>query len=153
MNNIRNNNLSRLETRVFTWMYKNGIMLQRVAIGIIFLWFGIKKPLGISPVNDLVAKTIFFLPPEFFIPFLGYWEMAIGICFIYRPWLRYGLWLFFPHMCGTVLPLIYLHDETFTMFPFALTVVGQYIIKNLVLVAGAFIVASTLLVEKHDRNV
>ena len=153
MKNMDNKNLTSIENRLYSWMRNNGSMLQRVAIGIVFLWFGIKKPLGISPVNDLVAKTVFFLPPEFFIPFLGIWEVAIGICFIYRPWLRYGLWLFFPHMLGTVLPLLYLHDETFTMFPFALTVVGQYIIKNMVLIAGAFIVAGTLLVEKHDKNV
>jgi hypothetical protein len=52
---------------------------------------------------------------------------------------RWGVVLLFLHMPGTLLPLITLRDETFVRFPFALSLEGQYIIKNLVLITAGIV--------------
>jgi hypothetical protein len=67
------------------------------------------------------------------------WEVAIGVCFLYKPLVRWGVVLLFLHMPGTLLPLITLRDETFVRFPFALSLEGQYIIKNLVLITAGIV--------------
>ncbi|XVH32275.1 hypothetical protein ACNS7O_03575 [Haloferacaceae archaeon DSL9] len=129
---------------VASTMRTYGLPLLRISLGIVFIWFGILKPLGMSPAADLVARTVYVVPPEWFVPILGWWEVAIGICLLYRPLIRVGLLLLFVQMPGTFLPLILLPEVTFTAFPYAPTVEGQYIIKNLVLIGAALVVGGTV---------
>ena len=107
-----------------------------------FIWFGILKPLGLSPAADLVAKTVYWVSPTWFVPFLGWWEVIIGICLIYKPLLRLGLALMALQMAGTFLPLILLPEVVYGANYFALTLEGQYIIKNLVLIAAGLVVGA-----------
>ena len=115
---------------------------MRLSLAIIFIWFGALKPFGNSPANDLIAKTVYWFDPEIFIPILGYWEILIGICLLYTPLIRVGLFLLILQMPGTFLPLILRPEICFSNFPFDLTLEGQYIIKNLVLIGAAFVVGS-----------
>ena len=131
---------SELELRLGAWMEKHGLSLLRLGMGIVFFWFGALKPLGLSPATELVAKTTTWIPIEGFINLLGFWEMAIGLCFIYAPLVRVALILLFMHMPGTLLPLVMLPAESYIQFPFVLTMEGQYIIKNLVLVAAGIVI-------------
>ena len=124
---------------------KYGIPSLRLALGIIFIWFGALKTIGeLSPAYDLVAATIYWLTPAIIVPLLGLWEVAIGICLLYPPLTRIGLLLLAFQMPGTFLPLVLLPEVCFTAFPFALTLEGQYIVKNLTIIGSALIVASTL---------
>ena len=123
-------------------MAQHGLGLLRLSIGIIFIWFGALKLAGVSPAADLVARTLFWLPPAFLNPFLGLWEIAIGLGFFYTPWLRASLLLLLLHMPGTALPFLVLPQECFVSSPALLTMEGQYIVKNIVLVSGAMVVAS-----------
>lgn len=116
----------------------------RISLGIIFIWFGALKPLGNSPANDVITKTVYWFDPDIFIPILGVWEMAIGLCLLYAPFIRAGLFLLALQMPGTFLPLILLPEVCFVNFPFDLTLEGQYIIKNLVLIGAAIVVGSRL---------
>lgn len=116
----------------------------RLAIAIVFIWFGALKVLGISPAEDLVAATVYLVPAELFVPVLGVWEVLIGLCLLYRPLIRLGLFLLFLQLPGTFLPIVLFPGVVFTAFPYGLTVEGQYIIKNLVIIGAALSVGGTL---------
>ena len=139
-----------VDRRITGWMAAHGVLLLRLAMGIIFLWFGILKLVpGLSPAESLAGRTIEvisfgFVPDAVAVPVLGLWEAAIGIGLILRLWLRVTLLLLFVQMLGTLMPLVLFPGETFTHFPFAPTLEGQYIIKNAVLIAGAIVVGATV---------
>ncbi len=134
-----------LDEKVVVWMDCYGTRLLRYALAIVFIWFGILKPLGLSPAAGLVAQTVTFIPPKIFLPILGWWEVLIGVFFLFRPTIRLALILMFLQMPGTMLPLVLLPEVCYTHFPHGLTLEGQYIIKNLVLIGGALVVGGTLL--------
>ncbi len=133
-----------LDKRIAAWMRRHGHLLLRVSLGVTFIWFGILKPFGISPAADLVAKTVYWFPPEVFVPILGWWEVAIGVGLLFRPLIRVALGLLFLQMPGTMLPLVLLPAVCFTQVPYAPTLEGQYIIKNLVLISAAIVVGGTV---------
>lgn len=125
---------------------KFGIKFARLAIGIVFIWFGVLKMMGeLSPAYDLIAATIYWLTPEIIIPLIGLWEVAIGVAFLFPPLTRIALILLAGQMPATFLPLVLLPEVCFTVFPFALTLEGQYIVKNLVIIACALIIGGTTL--------
>lgn len=140
----------RLDLRISKWMDRNGIRLLRWSVGLVFIWFGALKTVGMSPAQDLVARTVYWFPPDVFIPILGWWEVLIGMCLIVRPLVRFAIALLFLQMPGTFLPLILLPEVCFTSVPFGLTIEGQYIIKNLVVISAAIVVGGT--VRKSDVN-
>jgi len=133
--------------RLVVWaMDSFGIKFARLAIGIVFIWFGALKMIGtLSPAYDLVAATIYWLTPEIIIPLIGLWEVAIGVAFLFPPLTRLALVLLAGQMPATFLPLVLLPEVCFTVFPFGLTLEGQYIIKNLVIIACALIIGGTAL--------
>lgn len=132
--------LLRAEEAIRRWMSRNGLLVLRVGLGIVYLWFGALKLFpGLSPAQSLVTNTIPFFDPSWFIPLLGVWEITIGLCLVSGVFMRLALLLFFLHLPGTVIPLLYLPRETWTHFPFAPTLEGQYILKNLVSLGAALV--------------
>lgn len=134
-------------------MHRYGFILLRYSLAIIFFWFGILKPLGVSPAADLVANTVYWFSADWFVPFLGWWEVTIGLLMLYRPTVKYALVLLFLQIPGTFLPLVLLPDVTFTEFPYGLTLEGQYIIKNLTLIAAAIAVGGTINRAESDDEI
>lgn len=137
-------NLEHLDAQIAGWMQRYGVRILRIALGIIFIWFGALKPLGLSPAEELVRNTIYFVDEDFFLVVLGVWEVLIGVGLLFRPMLRLAILLLFLQMPGTMLPLVLLPEVCFTVFPYGLTMEGQYIIKNLVLIAAALVVGGTV---------
>lgn len=124
---------------------KFGVPFLRFSIGIVFIWFGALKTIGqLSPAFDLVAATVYWLTPEIIVPLLGLWEVGIGVCFLIPPLTRLGLVLLALQMPGTFLPLVLLPEVCFTVFPFGLTLEGQYIVKNLVIIGAALVIGAGL---------
>ena len=123
---------------------RSSLTLLRFSLAVIFIWFGALKIFGQSPAVELITKTIYWFDPKIFIPILGGWEMLIGICLIFPPLIRAGLFLLALQMPGTFLPLILLPHVCFTSIPFNLTLEGQYIVKNLVLIGAGLVVGSKL---------
>ena len=124
---------------------KFGVPFLRFSIGVVFIWFGALKTIGhLSPAFDLIAATVYWLTPEIIVPLLGLWEVGIGICFLIPPLTRLGLGLLALQMPGTFLPLVLLPDVCFNVFPFGLTLEGQYIVKNLVIIGSALVIGSRL---------
>lgn len=144
----------RFDNFVITFFGKIGLPFLRISIGIVFVWFGALKTVGqLSPAYDLVAATVYWLTPEIIVPLLGWWEVAIGVCFLIPALTRIGLLLLALQMPGTFLPLILLPEACFTVFPFGLTLEGQYIVKNLVIIGAALVIGAGLTVKRPpDEN-
>jgi len=136
--------LNDIDLRIATWMNKYGRLFLRYSLAVIFIWFGALKPLGMSPAAGLVAQTVVWIDPAFFIPFLGWWEMIIGVCLVFRPLIRAAIFLLFMQMVGTLMPLFMLPDVCFTYIPFGLTLEGQYIVKNLIIISSALVIGGTV---------
>jgi len=136
--------LKKFDFKLITLLNRISLPALRISLGIIFIWFGALKIFGESPANDVITKTIYWFDPDIFIPILGLWEMAIGVCLLVPTFIRAGLFLLALQMPGTFLPLILLPEVCFQTIPFNLTLEGQYIIKNLVLIGAAMAVGGRL---------
>lgn len=139
-----------LDRAITGHMDRLGVPVLQVGLGVVFIWFGGLKIIGGSPAAELVANTVYILDPVVFVPILGVWEVLIGLCLLYRPLIRLGIFLLFLQMPGTFLPMVVLPDVVFATFPYQLTVEGQYIVKNLVIIGAALIVGGT--VRETDVN-
>ncbi len=144
--------LHEIDTKVITYLNKISLPVLRISLAITFIWFGALKPFSESPAEDLIEKTIYWFNPKIFVPILGYWEMAIGICLLFRPLIRAGLFLLALQMPGTFLPLVLLPEVCFVNFPFELTLEGQYIIKNIVLIGAGLVVGSKVVPFRADKK-
>jgi uncharacterized membrane protein YkgB len=134
-----------VDQRITHFMARSGIPILRVALGVVFLWFGALKLFpGMSPAEELVIATVPWISGAIFLPVLAVWEMIIGLGFITGRALRFTIFLLFLQMPGTLAPIVLLPGTGFTAFPFGLTLEGQYIIKNLVLIAAALVIGSTV---------
>jgi uncharacterized membrane protein YphA (DoxX/SURF4 family) len=142
--------IERLDVRITGTLARIGVPVVRMALGIVFLWFGVLKFFpNLSPAELLAARTIERLTlgtihPDVSLPVLAAWESVIGIGLILGRWLRLVLFLLAVQMAGTFTPLLLFPDETFTVFPIAPTLEGQYIIKNIVLIGAAMVVGATV---------
>jgi uncharacterized membrane protein YkgB len=131
-----------------------GIPFLRFSIAVVFIWFGGLKIVGYSPATDLATRTVYWVDPSWFVPFLGWWEVIIGLCFLHHAFIRVGIALLAPQMAGTFLPLIILPDVTFQAGNFLLpTLEGQYIIKNLVIIGAAFVIGASVRTERANQLV
>jgi len=115
----------------------------RFSFGVIFIWFGILKPLRLSAAEGLLLQTVQWLPfgaPETWLMIIGYWEVAIGVLFIFKRTTRIAIALLFLQMVGTFMPLMFLPEITFQSNNILLpTMEGQYIIKNLMIISAALV--------------
>ncbi len=135
----------KLDIFISKYMNNYGILLLRYSLAMIFIWFGLLKPLGISPAQELVANTVYWFDDKAaFVKFLGWWEVAIGATMCFRPLIRISIFLLFLQIPGTFLPLVLLPEVCFTDFPYGLTLEGQYIVKNLIIISSALVIGGTV---------
>ena len=136
-------------TRTFNTFYfkfsekieKHSVTIMRIALAIVYIWFGALKIFGLSPAGELVEETVYWFNPALFIPILGGCEIIIGLGLLIKRFIPITIMLLLLHMAATFFPVFILKTVCFEGFPFCPTLVGQYIIKNLVLIAGALIIA------------
>ena len=120
--------------------------LLRIALGIVYLHFGLLKFFpDLSPAEMLASQTIMrlswsWLDARTAMLVLAMAETAIGLAFLFNAAPRWLAFVFLGHMIGTACPLFLLPELTFKIAPFAPTLEGQYIMKNLVFVAAAWTV-------------
>ena len=138
-------NFNKLDRSITRWMARYGLIVLRLGLGTVFLWFGALKLVpGLSPAEELVRNTTYFVDPDLFLPILAIWEMVIGLGLIFGKFMRITLLLLFLQMAGTALPLLILPEAVWTTFPYGLTLEGQYIIKNLVIIGAALVLGATV---------
>ena len=141
---------TRTDVRLTRWMARYGVGALRVSLGIVFFWFGVLKFFpGLSPAQDLAARTITVLtlglvPASVSVPVLAAWECAIGLGLVAGVFTRAVLLLLFVQMIGTLAPVLLFPGEVFHRIPYAPTLEGQYIIKNLVLISAALVIGATV---------
>lgn len=131
-----------LDNVLLTILRRWSITALRLALGAIFLWFGALKVFGNSPVASMIHETYAFLPIGMFVMVLGIWEVLIGIGIILRRALRCMLVLLSVHLVGTFTAIL-LNPRLFFVqgFPLCLTVDGEFVMKNLVLMTAALVIA------------
>ena len=145
-----NSRFNELDTTITNWMAKYGLLLLRLSLGFVFLWFGFLKFFpGLSPAQDLATRTIETLSfglisPQVSIYILAVWECLIGIGLLVGRYMRVTLLLLFVQMLGTLTPLFLFPHEAFIYFPFVPTLEGQYIIKNAVLISAGIVLGATV---------
>ena len=130
-------------------MRRWGTVALRISLAIIFVWFGALKPLGLSPAATMVKATVRWMPlfsPDTWLAIIGWWEVAIGVTFLFHKTIRVAIALLALQMVGTFLPLVILPNVTFQPghYLYAPTMEGQYIIKNLLIISAALVVGGTV---------
>lgn len=139
--------LDNFDRTVISMMRKVQLPFARIALFVVFFWFGVLKVYGASPASPLVEhllqKTLPFVTFSQFIVFFGIYEMVIGIAFLIPKLERLAIALLAVHMVTTFMPLVLLRETTWQA-PFIPTLEGQYIIKNLVIIALAMGIAANL---------
>ena len=137
--------LGELDVKLTSWMACTGITFLRIGLGVVFFWFGALKFFpGLSPAEGLVRNTIYFFNPDIFIVILALWEVLIGVGLMTGKFMRITLLLLFLQMPGTALPLLILPEVVWNVFPYGLTMEGQYIVKNLVLIGAGLVLGGTV---------
>lgn len=131
-----------LHDRALALLHRGGVRALRLALGLVFLWFGVLKLLDASPVMELLRHTYSFLPLKPFAATLGVWEVLVGAGLLSGRALRWALLLMCLHMAGTfgamlLSPALFFHRGN----PLWLTVEGEFVIKNVVLVAAGLVIA------------
>jgi uncharacterized membrane protein YkgB len=119
------------------------IPLLRGSLGLVFVWFGALKVTGTTPVADLVARTVPWLDPGVFVFTLGVVEVVLGIALVVGFRLRWVALLVVLHLAGTFSTLVVQPSVTFQAGnPLLLTMTGEFVVKNLVLITAGLAVMS-----------
>lgn len=152
---ISQRRIDQIDRRIAGFMRRWGTPALRASLGVIFVWFGLLKPLGISPAEPLVLATAAWMPvldPHSWVALIGWWEVAIGVTFLFRSTLRIAIALLAIQMVGTFLPLMLLPEVTFQQdrIPYGLTMEGQYIVKNMLIIAAALVLGGTVRRRRRD---
>jgi putative oxidoreductase len=134
-----------LERRAVDVLRRVGLTLLRISLGVVFVWFGALKVANVTPVGDLVAGTLPFVDPAWFVPFLGGVEVALGLGLLLGRAITVVSAVLVAHLCGTFLVLVMQPDLAFQNGnPLLLTTIGEFVVKNVVLIASALVLAARL---------
>lgn len=152
-----------VDQKLTDWMARWGVLLLRISLGAIFFWFGFLKFFpNLSPAQEIATRTISVLTfdlmsPELSLQILAAWESLIGLGLISGAFMRGTLLLLWLQMLGTITPMLIFPGEVFLHVPYAPTLEGQYILKNLVLISAGIVIGATvrdgrLVATGHDRE-
>lgn len=146
---IRRTALS-VDGRFETFKSRYALGCLRYSLAVVFFWFGIIKPLGMTPATMLVGETLSatpilrtFVPFSVFMPVLGWWEAFVGLALLSRRTIKLAVACMMIQMGATFVPLLVVPEVTFHARPFVPTTPGFYVIKNFVLLSGGLVVASS----------
>ncbi len=125
------------------------VTILRCSIGVIYLWFGVLKFFhGYSPAEDLAINTIHkltagLLSAQASILLLAIWETVLGLLLILGYEIKKVLLLLFLHMACTFTPMLFFPAASFKIAPYGFTLLGQYIMKNIVIISAAWVLWET----------
>ncbi|RKE03917.1 hypothetical protein [Marinifilum flexuosum] len=141
-----------LDRKIAKYMQRLSIPAIRISFAVIFIWFGILKPIGLSAAIPLVKSTVSWMPlfaAETWVDIIGWWEVLIGIFFLFKKSTRIAIGLLFLQMTGTFMPLFILPEVTFQGGNILLpTLEGQYVIKNIMIISAALTIGGSLIYSK-----
>ena len=137
-----------MEKRIRDLISTHSLSILRISIGVVYVWFGVLKFFqGWSPAEELAKETIHVLtlgmiPDALAYTLLATWETLLGLLLISGYFLRYALMIMMVHMVCTFMPLIFFPALSFKNVPFGFSLVGQYIVKNVVFIGSALVLYS-----------
>lgn len=143
--------LQNMREKIECWIGLQGTFLLRISIGLIYCLFGILKFFpNLSPAEDLATTTVHtltfgLLSPELSIILLALWETAIGFLLLLNILRPLTIALVLLHIAGTFTPLLLFPELTFTL-------VGQYILKNIIIVSSMLVISTSALKEKKENE-
>jgi putative oxidoreductase len=132
----------KLDSQLIRAFNRWSIPALRIALAVVYIWFGALKIANVSPVAGLVQSLYPSFPEPLFLAFLGVWEVLIGLGLLSGVFLRGTLALLWLQMGGIMLGLVtdpalfFQHSN-----PLLLNTDGEFLIKNLVLIAASLVVA------------
>ena len=142
------------ENHFFSFLRRISLPLSKVAFFVVFFWFGVLKMMELSPaegvVHSLYQHTVPFIPWKLFIVSFGAYECLIGIIFLIPGKEKWALYMLIPHMITTFGPLVMMPNLTWKGFMVP-NLIGQYIIKNLVIIALAIFISASV-ADNEDRE-
>lgn len=148
-----NKHIANIDKQIAKFMRRWSTLAIRISFGIIFIWFGILKPFDVSSAESLLKATVVWLPfgsPEFWLIVIGWWEVAIGVTFLFPQTTKIAIALLFLQMFGTFMPLVLLPELTFQNGNiFTPSLEGQYIIKNVMIISAALVLGGKFYAEKE----
>ncbi len=137
--------VTQVEERLARVIRPFSLTALRLSLGVVFIWFGALKVFDATPVADLVAKTVPFLDRDWFVPALGAVEVALGVALLVGRYLTIVSAVLVGHLAGTFLVLVTQPDIAFDNGnPLMLTTIGEFVVKNVVLISAALVLASRL---------
>jgi len=142
---------SELEARAARWLARYSVTLLRVSLGAVFLAFGVLKFFpGLSPAEPLAGRTLDLLtlgliPGRIGLSLVAGLETVIGLLLITGLRQRLALGLLAIELVGILSPIVLLPGEMFRTFPFAPTLAGQYVLKDVIVAAAGLVVAARAL--------
>ena len=138
--------INNLDARITPWLARQSLPLMRISLGFVFLAFGLLKFVpGASPAEDIAKEamnglTLGLMPGWLGLLLVAAMETAIGLSLLLGRYLRTGLALLGMAMVGVLSPLVLFPGELFAGDYNAPTLVGQYVVKDVVLLAAALVV-------------
>ena len=141
-------NFNAADKRVTRLLARHSLLLLRISIGIVFVWFGALKLVpGLSPAEPLIRAAYDFLPAALMSPFLlmiAVLEIVIGLGFISGKFQRLTVLLLLAQMGGAMSPIILAPDRMWHSFPFVFTLEGQYVVKDIILISAGLVIGATV---------
>ncbi len=123
-------------------MRRASFAFLQYSVAIVFIWFGALKLIGQSPAAEILSQTYTWSPGEWLLPFVGIWEMTTGLLMVWKRSLKLALVMLFLLIPTLFLPLLFNSEAMFQSASWALTMEGQYIVKNIVLISAAIALSS-----------
>lgn len=139
-----------IEDVAVQWLIAHSIAILRVSLGAVFFAFGLLKFFpGVSPAQDLVEHTTDILtlglvPGPVALVGVAALECAIGLCLISGRGLRAAVYLLSVQLIGILSPVVLLAARLFDGPHGAPTLEGQYVLKDVILVGAALVIAATV---------
>lgn len=119
------------------------VPLLRIALGVVFVWFGALKVANVTPVGDLVAGTVPWVDPDLFVPALGGFEVVLGLLLMSGRLVGWTCAAMIAHLAGTFLVYVMQPDVAFQNGnPLLMTTEGEFVAKNVVLITAGLVVAA-----------
>jgi len=110
----------------------------RWSLGLVYVWFGILKVFELSPVDSLIQR---FYAPMVSIPFycvLTAFEVLVGILLVIGWKKKLTALLVMGHLLGTMCILISAPEIAYEPFAPILSMEGEFVAKNVVLLGAAY---------------
>jgi putative oxidoreductase len=143
--------LQEVENRTIQKLQQFSVPLLRVAIGLVFVWFGALKVANVTPLADFVANTLPWFDRAWVVPLLGGFEIALGLALLSGKFITVVCAALVAHLTGTFLSVLMQPDVVFQHGnPLMLTTEGEFVVKNIVFIAAGLVIAARYRLAEHQ---